>query len=85
MVVSKKVLSLHSRTKTIIMKVTKLREGVYKVTDSKGTWIAKGGYSTLNNKWGGWDATSEDEVSNETNWGVTFNTFKELKKYSQSF
>ena len=67
------------------MKVTKLREGVYRVTDSKGTWIAKGGYSTNDNKWGAWDATSEDEVSNDTNWGVTFDTFKQLKKYSQSF
>ena len=29
------------------MKVTRIREGIYKIVDSKGTWIAKG-FATVN-------------------------------------
>jgi len=67
------------------MKVTKLQEGVYKVTDSQGTWIAKGGYATANGKWTAYECDNQDDCSNETNWAVQFDTFKQLKQYSQKF
>lgn len=67
------------------MKVSKITEGVYKVTDKQGTWIAKGGFATSNNKWTAYDADNADDCSNENNWAVQFDTFKQLKKYAQSF
>jgi len=67
------------------MKVTKLREGVYKVTDSQGTWIATGGYATVNGKWTAYDTDNFIDCSVDNNWAVQFDTFKQLKKYSQSF
>ena len=64
-----------------IMKVTKLERGVYKVIDNQGTWIARfsGTY------WGAYDCENDFETSNDNSWGISFKTFKELKKYSQSF
>jgi len=67
------------------MKVSKIQEGVYKITDNQGTWIAKGGYATANNKWTAYETDNADECSIKNNWGVQFDTFKQLKKYSQSF
>jgi hypothetical protein len=67
------------------MKVTKIREGVYKVVDAQSTWIAKGGYATDNNRWVAYECDNEDDCSNHTNWGESFKTFAQLKKYSQSF
>ena len=67
------------------MKVTRIREGIYKIVDSKGTWIAKGGFATVNNKWQAFECDREEDCSNENNWAVEFDTFKQLKKFSQSF
>ena len=67
------------------MKVSKLKEGVYKVTDKQGTWIAKGGYATDNNRWVAYDCSDIYECSDNNNWAVSFKTFKQLKAYSQSF
>jgi len=63
------------------MKVTKIRRGTYKVVDSQGTWIARNDETF----WSAYDCDNEDDTHNDNNWGVAFNTFKELKKYSQSF
>lgn len=67
------------------MKVTKLGLGIYKVVDAKGTWIARGGQGTVSGMWTANDCDSEDECTSENNWAVEFKTFKQLKKYSQSF
>jgi len=67
------------------MRVNKIKEGVYKVKDSKGTWIAKGGLSTINGKWTAYECSFYDECSNLNNWGVQFDTFKQLKQYAKSF
>ena len=39
----------------------------------------EGGY------WNAYDCDKEEDCSNDTNWGVGFKTFAELKKHSQSF
>ena len=68
------------------MKVTKLQKGVYKVEDSKGTWIARGGFdATDNGKWIANDCETLEERNDENSWAVSFDTFKQLKDYSQSF
>ena len=67
------------------MKVTRIRQGVYRVKDSQGTWIARGGSVTVNGGWYAFDCNNPEDCSNENNWGVQFNTFKELKNYAQSF
>ena len=46
------------------MKVEKIQEGVYKVTDSQGVWIAKGGYATANNKWTAFECNKAEDCSN---------------------
>ena len=67
------------------MKVTRIRQGVYRVTDSDGTWIAKGGSATVNGTGQAFDCSNEDDCSNLNNWAVAFETFKQLKNYAQSF
>jgi hypothetical protein len=67
------------------MKVTKITKGTYKVVDTQGTWIARGGQATVNGMWTANDCESLEELSNENNWAVEFKTFAQLKKYSQSF
>lgn len=67
------------------MKVTKIQNGVYKVIDNQGTWIAKGGAQTMNGQWTAFDCSDVEECSNLNNWGVSFNTFKQLKNYAQQF
>lgn len=67
------------------MKVTKIKEGVYKVTDSKGTWIARGGYATMNNKWVANECDKYEDCTDENSWAVQFDTFKQLKQYAQKF
>jgi len=67
------------------MKVTKIQQGVYKVVDSQGTWIAKGGCATVNGEWGAWDCDNYDDCTNSNSWAVSFKTFKQLKQFSQSF
>lgn len=66
------------------MKVEKIQEGVYRVTDSQGVWIAKGGYATANNKWTAFECNKAEDCSNENNWAVSFDTFKQLKQYANS-
>tara|TARA_B100000963_G_C22640839_1_gene680449 strand:- start:1221 stop:1424 length:204 start_codon:yes stop_codon:yes gene_type:complete len=66
------------------MKVTRIREGVYRVKDSEGTWIARGGSATVNGGWQAFDCINPEECSNENNWAVQFDTFKQLKDYSQN-
>ena len=73
------------QSKTITMKVIKIKEGVYKIKDSKGTWIATGGCATMNGKWTAYDCNTYDECTTLNNWGTQFNTFKQLKQYSKSF
>ena len=65
------------------MKVTKITNGIYKVTDSQGTWIAKGGEATVNGTWTAYECDNADDCSINNNWAVQFKTFKQLKKYSQ--
>tara|TARA_R100000734_G_C3277449_1_gene71918 strand:+ start:269 stop:472 length:204 start_codon:yes stop_codon:yes gene_type:complete len=65
------------------MKVEKIQEGVYRVTDSQGVWIAKGGYATANNKWTAFECNKVEDCSNENNWAVSFDTFKQLKQYAK--
>tara|TARA_R110000824_G_scaffold145592_1_gene314030 strand:+ start:247 stop:450 length:204 start_codon:yes stop_codon:yes gene_type:complete len=67
------------------MKITKLSIGTYKVVDSQGTWIARGGEATSNGMWTANDCDNVYDLSNENNWAVEFKTFAQLKKYSQSF
>ncbi len=67
------------------MKVTKISKGTYKVVDAKGTWIARGAEATANGMWVANDCDNVDDTSCENNWAVQFKTFKQLKKYSQSF
>jgi len=67
------------------MKVTKIQEGIYKVVDSQGTWIAKGGYATIDGQWGAWDCDNHNDCTDLNNWAVSFKTFKQLKQFSQSF
>jgi len=73
------------QSKTITMKVNKIQEGVYKIKDSKGTWIAVGGYATMNGKWTAYDCSTYDECTTLNNWGTQFDTFKQLKQYAKSF
>ena len=63
------------------MKVSKIETGIYKVVDAQGTWIARfsGTY------WVAYDCDNADDTHNDNNWGVSFKTFKQLKRYSQSF
>ena len=65
------------------MKVTKITNGIYKVTDSQGTWIAKGGEATVNGTWTAYECDNVDDCSINNNWAVQFKTFKQLKRYSQ--
>ena len=67
------------------MKVTKISKGIYKVVDSKGTWIARGAEATGNGMWVANDCDNIDDLSDRNNWAVAFKTFAELKKYAQSF
>jgi len=66
------------------MKVLKLQEGVYKVTDNQGTWIAVGGCASDNGKWMAYSADNFNGCSLENNWAVQFKTFKQLKEHSNS-
>ncbi len=67
------------------MKVTKITKGIYKVVDSQGTWIARGGQATVNGMWTANDCDNVNEISSENNWAVQFKTFAQLKKYSKAF
>ncbi len=67
------------------MKVTKITTGLYKVVDAQGTWIARGKSCDGGNFWNAYDCDNEDDCSSKNNWGVSFKTFAQLKKYSQSF
>ena len=66
------------------MKVTRITEGVYKVVDAQGTWIAKRVFATDSNKsyWGAWDCENPQETTNENSWAVAYPTFKALKQYA---
>ena len=66
------------------MKVTKLKEGVYRIKDSKGIFIVKGGFSTDNKKWIAFDCETLDKCSDKNNWGVSFDTFKQLKQFAKN-
>ena len=82
--VGKKIfLSLRYNNKTKTMKVSRIQNGIYKITDSKGTWIAKGGMQTFSGKWTAYDCSDADSCSDMNNWGISFDTFKQLKKFSQ--
>ena len=67
------------------MKVNKIRTGVYKIKDSKGTWIATGGYDTMNGKWTAFDASTREDCTTLNNWAVQFDTFKQLKQFANNF
>jgi len=68
------------------MTVTKIKEGVYKVVDAQGTWIAKRVYATDSNKayWSAWDCESPEDTTNENSWAVSFPTFKALKQFAST-
>ena len=63
------------------MKVTKIERGIYKVVDAQGTWIAR----FSGTWWNAYSCECQYDTSNDNNWGVSFKTFAQLKKYSQSF
>ncbi len=65
--------------------VTKITKGLYKVVDAQGTWLAMGPNRNEGGFWNAYDCDNEDDCSNDTNWGVSFKTFAQLKKYSHSF
>ena len=67
-----------------MMKVTKISEGIYKVVDAEGTWIARGGVATMNGMWVANDCDNINNASCDNSWAVQFKTFAQLKKYSQS-
>ena len=68
------------------MKVKRLRKGVYKVEDNQGTWIARGGFDgTDDGRWVANDCKTEEECHDYNSWAISFDTFKQLKEYSQSF
>ena len=67
------------------MKVTKLAIGLYKVVDTQGTWIARGPSRDEGDFWNAYDCDNEDDCSSNNNWGASFKTFAQLKKYAQSF
>ena len=69
------------------MTIKRISEGVYKVTDSKGTWIAKKVLATNSAKihWCGWECEDANETSCANSWAVAFPTFKALKEFSQKF
>jgi len=68
------------------MKVNKIRQGVYKIKDSKGTWIATGGYTGgYNGKWTAFDASTPEDCTTLNNWAVQFDTFKQLKQFANNF
>lgn len=66
-------------------RIERIQNGVYKVTDSEGVWIARGGYATMNGKWVAFDCEKFEDCSDLNSWGVQFNTFKELKDYAFNF
>ena len=67
------------------MKVTKLGIGIYKVVDAQGTWIARGGEATVNGMWVANDCDNAEDTNCSNSWAVEFKTFKQLKRFSQSF
>ncbi len=67
------------------MKVNKIQKGVYKIKNSKGTWIARGGFAaTVNGKWMAFDCNTYEDCSDFNNWGVQFDTFKQLKEFAKN-
>ena len=66
------------------MKVNKIQEGVYKIKDSKGIWIAVGGFATINGKWTAYEANTYEDCATINNWGVQFDTFKQLKEFAKN-
>ena len=68
------------------MIVNKIHKGVYKIKDSQGTWIARGGFAgTVSGKWMAFDCNTYEDCSDMNNWGVVFDTFKELKEYAKKW
>ena len=69
------------------MIVSKIREGVYKVTDEKGVWMAMRIFASDSNKsyWCGWECDDENKTSDSNSWGVNFPTFKALKEFSNNY
>ena len=66
------------------MKVTRIKEGIYKVVDTQGSWIAKRIYSTDSKKfyWAAWECETAEETTDDNSWAVAFPTFKALKEYA---
>jgi hypothetical protein len=67
------------------MTVKRIKEGIYKVEDSQGTWIATGGFATMNGKWVAHECNTYEECTTLNSWAVQFDTFKQLKQYAKSF
>jgi len=65
------------------MIVNKIQKGVYKIKDSEGTWIAKGGFATVDGKWTAYDSNTYEDCTIFNNWGVRFDTFKQLKEFAK--
>jgi hypothetical protein len=66
------------------MKVKRIQEGIYKIKDSKGTWIAMGGFATINGKWTAYDSSTREDCETINNWAIEFDTFKQLKQYAKN-
>lgn len=61
--------------------ITKIRQGAYKVTDAKGTFIIR----NHSGVWTAYDCSDIYETSDANNWGVGFKTKKALLDYAASF
>jgi hypothetical protein len=69
----------------MIIKQTKIKSGVWKIEDTKGNWIARGGEACENGQWQAFDAETLDECNDKTNWAVQFPTKKQLINFAKSF
>lgn len=65
------------------MQVIKITKEVYKVKDRVGTWIAKGSSFQQGNFWCAYSCNKVEDCSNDNDWGLTFKTFEEVKKFAQ--
>ena len=66
------------------MIVKRIQEGIYKIKDSKGTWIAMGGFATMNGKWTAYDSCTREDCKTINNWAIEFDTFKQLKEFAKN-
>lgn len=67
------------------MNTTRIKDGIYLIEYKSKKFIIKGNYATNNRKWNAFDCTDEYECCDMNNFGVQFNTKKELLDYIKAF